>query len=323
MLPLILSVVIVLAVSFFCSLTEAVILSSDINAIPAGPGEKNRSQAALWKKLRNRIAKPIAAILILNTIANTGGAVISGAQFARIFGEYRVWLFTLIMTVAILFGAEILPKVIGVEYKRSLLPKLLRILAAITALLSPLIYLTELIAAPFRKRQPNSAPSITGADIISYAAAARSHRNIDSEQEAIIIGALMLRQKTVQEVMIPRSEIQYLINGISLEDNETRLGGVLTKTRYPVCETDDLDTIIGTINHKTLERYHGDQVSDFAPLVREAVYIGEQDSLLAALKVMRRQKRHLIFARDRAGVITGLLTLEDITDELIDVVPIQ
>ena len=119
--------------------------------------------------------------------------------------------------------------------------------------------------------------------------------------------------------MIPREAIQYIINGTSLEENEERFGGVLEKTRYPVCSGDDVDTILGTINHKKFEHKHGDQATDFTLMTREPVYVNEDISLLQALKMMRWNKRHMLFVRNSENKLTGLITLEDIMDELVDV----
>ena len=119
--------------------------------------------------------------------------------------------------------------------------------------------------------------------------------------------------------MIPRESIQYIVNGTSLEENEERFGGVLTKTRYPICEKNDLDTIIGTINYKKFELRHGDQAKDYTSMTREPVYVNEDMTLLQALKMMRWNKRHMLFVRDSDNRLSGLITLEDIMDELVDV----
>jgi len=314
------SVILVLTISFFCSLAEAVILSANIStpvSDPEKPGDKKLADT--WKKLRRNISKPIAAILIFNTIANTGGSVVAGSAFSRIFGYENLWIFTLLMTFSILFGTEIMPKIIGVEYNKFLLRRLIRPLDILTDVFAPVIWLTELCAKPFKRAQNARDPVVTGADILAYASVARAKKNIDLEQESIIVNAIRLKHETVRKVMIPREAIQYIINGTSLEENEERFGGVLEKTRYPVCSKDDIDTILGTINHKKFEHKHGDQATDFTLMTREPVYVNEDISLLQALKMMRWNKRHMLFVRNSENKLTGLITLEDIMDELVDV----
>ena len=162
------SVILVLMISFFCSLAEAVILSANIStpvSDPEKPGDKKLAE--IWKKLRRNISKPIAAILIFNTIANTGGSVVAGSSFRDIFGAEKLWIFTLLMTFSILFGTEIMPKIIGVEYNKFLLRRLVRPLDILTDVFAPVIWLTELCAKPFKRAQNARDPVVTGADILA------------------------------------------------------------------------------------------------------------------------------------------------------------
>lgn len=313
------SVACVVIVSFCCSLAEAVILSINVKSQAIeNPTPREQRFLRIWNDLRKNISKPIAAILILNTVANTGGSVVASSAFLDLFGARDLWVFSLIMTLMILFGTEIMPKIIGVEYNRTLIRYLVFPLSLLTKVFAPIIYLTEICARPF-KNDSAEEPAITSADITAYAALARARKNIDLEQESIIINAVRLKHSTVRKVMVPREKIQYIINGMSLKENEVRLGGVLAKTRYPVCASDSVDAIIGTVNHKKFELVHGDSTSDFTGMLREAIYINEEMTLIQALKMMRWNKRHMIFARDNENRLTGLITLEDIMDELVDV----
>lgn len=92
---------------------------------------------------------PLAAT-ILNTVANTGGSVVASAAFIKVFGEKWLWTFSLGMTVAILFGTEILPKIIGVGYCRFIAPLLTAPLEYATKILHPVILLTEWFTKPFK-----------------------------------------------------------------------------------------------------------------------------------------------------------------------------
>jgi Mg2+/Co2+ transporter CorB len=102
-------------VSFLCSLAEAVLLS--LNPIRLETLKRQgKSYASVWLNMRQNMGRPIAAILILNTIAHTGGATIAGGAFHDIYGDEWVWLFSVLFTVVILLGTEKHPKVQGVSY---------------------------------------------------------------------------------------------------------------------------------------------------------------------------------------------------------------
>ena len=317
MLFLILSVVIVLSVSFLCSMAEAVLLSINVNSLASGRNRTSPAVIAAWKRMKSNIGRPIAAILILNTVANTGGSVVASAAFIKVFGEKWLWTFSLGMTVAILFGTEILPKIIGVGYCRFIAPLLTAPLEYATKILHPVILLTEWFTKPFKAKSEGS--QVTSADILTLASMARAGKAIGMEQENIIVNAIRLSHSPATTAMIPREKIRYIINGISLEENEKRLGGVLTNTRYPLCSEDSIDSIIGTINHKKFALAHGEKSSDFTSMARELILINPDVTLLQALQTMIRAKSHMIFVKGGDGKIAGLLTLEDITDELVDV----
>lgn len=108
-------------VFFVCSVLEATLLSLD-NVHLEGKRKEGHRYAEVWQNMRKRIDRPIAAILILNTVAHTGGATVAGGAFDEIFGDEWLWLFSEIFTIVVLVGTEFIPKVIGVSYVERLAP---------------------------------------------------------------------------------------------------------------------------------------------------------------------------------------------------------
>ncbi len=309
------SVAIVLVVSFICSLTEAVLLSINVNALANSKNKSGSEVAAAWKRMKSNIGRPIAAILILNTLANTGGATIAGAEFSSLYGSQYLWIFSMSMTIAILFGTEILPKTVGVAYNRFLAPFLTLPLEYATKLLAPFIWMTEIVPKRFASDETSQ---ISSSDIITMASMARSGKVIDLEQENIIINAIRLSHSPVRTAMIRRENIRYIIEDLTLEENEKRLG-ILKHTRYPLCASDSIDSVIGTVNHKKFVMANGEKSADYELVKRDAAFVSEDVSLLDALRTMSKGKLHMLFVKDKFDRISGLLTLEDITDELVSV----
>jgi len=136
MLVLLLSAAIAVFVSFLCSMAEAVLLS--LNPIRLETLKKEGSHfAAAWLRMKQNVGRPIAAILILNTVAHTGGATVAGAAFDELYGERWLWLFTTGFTLVVLFGTEILPKVLGVAHSERLAPWIAPPLELATVVLRP------------------------------------------------------------------------------------------------------------------------------------------------------------------------------------------
>lgn len=311
----VISVAIVLGVSFVCSLTEAVLLSINVNALANPKSKAGSDVAAAWRRMKSNIGRPIAAILILNTVANTGGATVAGAEFTALYGSQYLWIFSICMTVSILFGTEILPKTIGVAYNRVLAPFLTLPLEYATKFLSPFIWLTEFVTKRFASDETSQ---ISSSDIITMASMARSGKAIGLEQENIIVNAIRLSHSPVRTAMIPRNNIKYIIEGLTLEENEKRLG-ILKHTRYPLCSSDSIDTVSGTVNHKKFAMASSEKSSDYELVKRDAAFVSEDVSLLDALRTMSKGRLHMLFVKDKYDRISGLLTLEDITDELVSI----
>ena len=176
----IVSVLIAVVVSFLCSLTEAVLLS--LNPLTMHRLRAHRPKVAdSWTRMKRAIARPIAAILILNTIAHTGGATVAGAAFIELYGENSIWIFSAVFTFVILLGTEMLPKLIGVRFRDRLAPLLARPLEMTTRALHPLVKLSEMM---FRRvGHGREHEQITTADIVTFASLARAGKVINMEQE--------------------------------------------------------------------------------------------------------------------------------------------
>jgi CBS domain containing-hemolysin-like protein len=313
MYVLIISTLIVIITSFFCSLTEAILLS--LNPLTINKLKKRQPHAAeAWTRMKRNIGRPIAAILILNTIANSGGATVAGGAFTEIFNHRSLWIFSTLFTLTILLGTEILPKIIGVTFRDRLAPLVARPLESVTAILRPLVYLIETMF--HRLSRDRESEQITTADIITLASMARLGRVIGLEQENIIINAIRLNHTTVEHVMIPSEKVDYLKSNDNIETilNEALKSG---RTRYPISSSDKTADIDHFINIKgVLPMIKGEAVQpDFQhrPLLNVFAY----DTLLRALRTMLEHRQHMLSVLGKNQKCVGIITLEDITAELL------
>ena len=162
MLTLVLAVVIAVAVSFTCSLLETVLYSLSWSTIERLRKSGSKSGELLYA-LRTQVDKPIAAILTLNTIANTAGATVAGAAFLAVYGPDYMSIFAVGFTVLILTMGEILPKNLGVTKAEPLGVMLARPLAIMVKLMSPLLWVTSMITRLVSP--PSAGPVISEDDI--------------------------------------------------------------------------------------------------------------------------------------------------------------
>lgn len=246
-----LSCTIVIVVSFLCSMAEAVLLSLSPVRMQTLEAQ-GKSYAKGWLGLKRNVDRPIAAILILNTIAHTGGATISGAAFDSIWGDENIWIFSILFTFVVLFGTEIAPKVIGVSYNAILAPVMLRPLQLAMTVLSPIIFFTDIFSRMFKKRgNAHGGSDLEAADLITLAQMAKSRSLIDNSQEQIIVNATKLQTTRAGELMVPAEDMIYFDLRRPTTEN-LDLARQNLHTRYPISETGEVDGIVGYVNFKEI-----------------------------------------------------------------------
>jgi CBS domain containing-hemolysin-like protein len=309
----IISSAVAIMVSFLCSLAEALLLS--LNPLTLNRLEATQPRAAeSWRRLKRNVARPITAILVLNTIAHTGGATVAGGAFANLYGEHNIWIFSVLFTIVVLFGTEILPKIIGVTFRDRLAPFAGPILEFITILLYPFIKLSEVMF----KRLTSQAESdqITTADLITLATLARSGKAINLEQENIIVNTVRLSHTVITLAMIPAERIRF----ISKEETAESLLAIVRQsghTRYPVSRTADAKDIFAYIVTKKAVPSTQDDLVQLMDHARPIHAVDCRATLMTGLHTMLQNKEHLLAVVDDQNRCVGIVTLEDIAGELL------
>lgn len=301
-------------VSFVCSVLEATLLSLD-DVHLEGKRKEGHRYAEVWQNMRKRIDRPIAAILILNTVAHTGGATVAGSAFDEIFGDEWIWLFSVIFTIVVLVGTEIIPKVIGVSYAERLAPVAAPFLSFMTLALTPIIAVTEWLARPFKRKGGKRRMSIS--DLRTMADMARHERLISPEEGEIIINATKLRHLTVDSVMVPRDRMMLFdarqSNIANFETAATSL-----HTRYPVSQDGTVEGITGYVNFKEIvAMMPSRREAQIQPFIRPLSRLAAGASLNEALKSLLGRREHMALVEDEKHRVVGLVTLEDLMEEIV------
>lgn len=310
---LIISSTIAIVVSFLCSLAEALLLSLNPLALHRLQAAHPRA-AESWRRLKRNLARPITAILVLNTVAHTGGATVAGGAFAEVFGQHRIWVFSVLFTIIILFGTEIFPKVLGVTFHNQLAPAAGPILEFITTLLYPFIQLSEIMFG--RLTSAAESEQITTADLMTLATLARSGKAINLEQENIIVNAVRLSHTHITRAMIPREHVRFISAG---EKPESVLALVRQSghTRYPVSKSGDVKDIFAYIVTKKAVPATDNDIVQLVAGARPIRQVSHHATLMTALQAMLRNKEHLLSVVNDQNQCIGVVTLEDIAGELL------
>ncbi len=310
-------VLIALVISAICSVMEATLLS----LTPAQVGTLSQERpriGRIWQAFKTDVERPIAVILLLNTAAHTVGASVAGAQFGKVFGEEHLWLFAAVFTFVMLQFTEILAKSLGVRFNRPLAVVIARPLQVSSIVLRPVLWLIHLINRPFEGRRKEERPPATIEEITALAGLARISRQISPRQERIIATAPRLSEFRVRDIQIPPEEVAWLDVKQSLAEAIDHARQHLY-TRFPVCEGGDLDRVVGYVNVKEMLFLATDNVPDQLERlpVRPIVTISEDATASELMSTLIRERAHIAIVKSAAGKTTGLVTFEDVVEELL------
>lgn len=313
----IVSVALALGVSFLCSVMEATLLSLTPSQV-AALSSRHPRRGAIWQQFKLRIDRPISVILILNTAAHTIGATVAGAQFKMVFGDNGVALFAVVFTWVMLQFTEILPKTLGVRFNTVIALVAARPMEFLVWMFAPVIAAIRWLNRPFEPKQTAAEQPVTLQEIGALAGLARMSNLLSPQQEQIIHGTSQLANKRAQDVMIPVSEVTFLFTSQTLSE------AIVTAhldphTRFPIGEGADRDRVLGYVNFKELVARVRTNPTDpsLRGIIRPVHVAVPGDSVADLLKVFVERHEHMAIVRDAQGATLGLITLEDVIEELV------
>jgi CBS domain containing-hemolysin-like protein len=315
MLILVLTVLGSLAISFFCSIAEAVILSVQHAQIEA----LGKSRAAeILREFKREIDIPIAAIVSFHTVAHTVGASVCGAMYVHAMGESTLWAFSLAFTIAVLLFSEIIPKTIGVTYVAQLAASVAYAVTGLTFVLKPLLFLTSVVAKTLRGNHENPVTSLE--EIRLLVALGRTEGALAGRVADMIEGATALRELTAYEVMVPRSQVVFLSGERTIQENLDLIRRS-QHSRFPYTPDADLDHAKGVILVKDLLFRDGALATgadiDLDKLQTPLLVVPASAPLEKVLRTFQEERRHIAIVVDEYGGTQGLITLEDVLEEIV------
>ena len=310
------AVAVVLIVSFLCSIFESVLLSITRPQIEV-LGRRHARAASLLASFKENMDVPIAAILILNTAAHTIGAAVAGASYSDVFDPATLWIFSIVFTLAVLLLTEIIPKTLGVSYATVIATPVAHGIRLLTILLKPLVVVSEAISRSLRR---DAVVPITSPEEIRLLAWLGHLRGAVGPLTAgMIVGATQLRHLSADDVMLPREDVRFL----SAEMNRDEALAYIRESghsRFPFTPTADFDDVSGVVLAKDLLYWllqnDGPQI-DWEALRQDALVVPNSVPLPQLLKTYQETQRHLAVVVDEYGSVEGIVTLEDVLEEIV------
>ena len=312
---LIITVVMSMSISAICSIFEAILYSVPLRHIESL--EKSGSASAkVLKKLRMNVDRPITAILSLNTVATTAGATIAGAAAVTVFGESWMIIFSICFTLAMLLFSEIIPKTIGLAYNKTLMPLASYGINFLVIIMSPLIRVITILTSIISKNN-KAEEVVTDEELIILAGLSRSSGAIALYQEKTIEGVLTFAKKSVKDVMTPRTVVFSRQADMTLDETAKSIDK-WEHSRFPIWDKDQED-IIGIAFTKDVfmsiaSGYGNLKLRD---LLRPVRFAAETAPLSKIFREFLDTRQHLFVVIDEYGGLSGIITLEDVLEEML------
>ena len=304
-----------LALSAYCSATETAFSSANTTRLRT-LAEKGSGNAALALKLLEQYDRLLSTILIGNNIVNIATASIGTVLFVRHYGDAGATISTVVVTVVVLIFGEISPKSIAkdcAEKCAMLSAPILRVLIWVLMPLNLLFSLwKKLLAKVFRL---NTDSKMSQEELLMLVDEVQQDGSIDRDEGELLKNAIGFSEQEAQDILIHRVDLAALPVTASKEE----VAALFTQTKYSrlLIYQDSIDHILGTVHQKDF--YVGCGVTDqpLSDIISPPVFALENEPIRALLKKLQQAKTHVAVVVDEYGGTCGIVTMEDILEELV------
>lgn len=303
-----------MSISFMCSLLESTLMSTPLSYVNMRE-EEGYKHAKRFKEYKTNNARPIAAILSLNTIANTIGAAGVGAQATEVFGSQWFGVVSAITTILILVFSEIIPKTIGTSQWKKLMGFTATVIHGLIIILFPIVWLVEKFSKTIASDDEEEA-AVSREEVAAMADMAEDEEVIDEDENKIIQNVIRLDDIKAEEVMTPTTVAEIASEKMSLKEFY-KIKEFSHFSRIPVY-SDSSEYITGyVLRSEVLELLAEDHFEmTLGEIKREIPLFDEKKSLSDIWDSMMKQKEHISCIIDEYGSFQGILTLEDIIETI-------
>lgn len=281
--------------------------------------DEGRKGAARALKITENFDQTLSTILVGNNLVNIAAATISAQLATEIFGASRgVFISTFVVTILVLIFGEILPKSLAKEFAEPLSLKFSWIIVVLVTISYPVtwgfIQLRKLVALLFRRK--DVSPSITEEEIKVMVDLSEEEGVIDEKEKELVHRSLDFNDIDVREVLTPRTNMV----AVALDEDIEEIKQVFFRERFsriPVYDN-SIDNIVGILSERDfLTELIRNKDVNIKGLLRKPLFVVESMKISALLPELQKNKVHMSIVLDEYGGTAGIITLEDILEELV------
>jgi Mg2+/Co2+ transporter CorB len=328
------SILLLLVLSGFFSGSETALTAASRGKLRS-QADKGSKGAALALKITEDNERLIGSVLLGNNLVNILAASLATALFTQLFGESGVALATLVMTLLVLIFAEVLPKTYAITNAETAASLVAPVIRLVVQVFSPIVSAVRLFVRGVLRlfgvrTDPDSHILAVREEIVGALQLGHAEGAVEKEDRDRILGALDLSERTVEEIMLHRSRIE-MIDADAEPAEILRQCLESSHTRLPVFQGDP-ENIVGVIHAKDLLRalYRRMEAAekevtlaevlaefDVSEVAMEPYFIPDTTTLDEQMRQFLRRRTHFALVVDEYGSLEGLITLEDILEEIV------
>ena len=310
--------IILLMLSAFFSSSETALMTVNKIRLRSLAEEGNKRAAMVLDITENHTSKMLSAILIGNNIVNISASSLS-ATLAYAFGGYMVSIATAVLTVAILVFGEITPKNYATINAEKITLRYIPVIRFFMAVMTPVIFIINLFSRGIMfllRVDPSAADrAMTEEDLRTIVDVSHEDGIIESDEKEMIYNVFDLGDANAKDIMVPRVHVTFA----NVDNTYEELIEIFREdkfTRLPVYE-ENPDNIVGIINMKDLLLYDKNETFNIKDIMRKPHFTYEYKNISELLVEMRDSTFNIAIVLDEYGEMAGLITLEDILEEIV------
>ncbi len=289
--------------------------------------EQGSKAAGILQRLRADPNRYLSTVLFVNTlaliVASTATTLFSDSMFSNwgVPGAWHLWLALLVsffLSVVLLIAAEVTPKTLAIRYAERVALAAAGPVDRLATFLGPVLWAVTIVSRAITGGRAARAPYLTEQELLTVLHVSEEQGVIEEQEHQMIHGIIEIGDKTVREIMVPRTDIMAVERKAPLKEI-VKVFKEHRHTRLPVYQG-DIDHVIGLIHTKDLLLYYtlsSAQEFDIDKILRPIKFTPEQKKVDELLHEMRTEKVHMMIVLDEYGGTAGLVSLEDLLEEIV------
>lgn len=311
----IIAIIICVIFSAYFSATETAFSSINRTRLKS-MAEKGNKKAQLALNLSEKYDKLISTILIGNNIVNIAGASLATLLFVEIYGEMGATVSTVVFTVAVLIFGEITPKSIAKDCPEKFAGFASPLINVLIYLFAPLNYIftlwKKMVSKIFRIEE---SQGMSSEELIMLVEEVQQEGTLDDDESDLIKNAIEFNDRVAEDILTHRVDIE----AVPIDSDKLEIAEVFTETKFSriLVYEENVDNIVGVIHQKDFYVDGGITKKDIKEIITPPLFIQKSEKINDLLKILQKHKSHIAVVLDEYGGTLGIVTMEDILEELV------